>query len=105
MSEIESKYLSALQEIEQKKKEKDAVEKREKQELEKIKVAMNNLFSRPDGILVGKAIMNFCGLYKLKKNNNNLFEMGKERGKEELYLKLFKGMLRDDILANIENKD
>ena len=74
------------------------------EEAKKLKMACNNVFSSADGIVVARAFMRFCGLYGSKKNNNNLFEIGKERGKEEVYLFFFKSMLDNELINEIETK-
>lgn len=97
--------MSVIRKAEQRKELEKKQEDISQQELEKLRIAANNIFNTPDGRLFAKAFMRLSGIYKQNKNNNNLYEIGKERGKEELYLLLFKGLLADDIIIEIEKKE
>ncbi len=93
--------------LERQKKEKEAKEKRlnlNKKEFEKLKVACEYIFRLSEGKILAKAMMRMSGIYTHNKNNNNLYEIGKERGKEEMYLFFVKGMLPTRIVMDIEKK-
>ena len=89
-----------------KKKEEDKAKKQKMniEELKALKKACEYIFSLPEGRIFAKAFMRMSGIYSARKNNNNLVEMGKERGKEELYLFFIKGMLDTRTVIKIESK-
>lgn len=92
--------------IDNAKKKKEIIEQKEaqlKKDLEELKDIANNLFSTPEGMKFARAIMKYCGLYNTKKSSD-LYRIGIERGKEEIYLMFFKGLLNDDVISQIESK-
>lgn len=89
---------------EKKKKAQEAQAQFNEKELQDLKDSMEIICRRPEGIIFARAFMMLSGLYKLNKNNNNLYEIGVERGKEQLYLFLIKGLLPDDLISEIESK-
>ncbi len=95
---------NVVRKLEANKKAREELDKISGKELENLKAAAISIFSRAEGIVFARAFMKVCGLYKIEKNNNNLYEMGKERGKESLYLFFIKGLLPEDIVATIEKK-
>ncbi len=93
--------------IEKAKLAKEAKEKRlklNKEEYAKLKKSCEYIFKLPEGQILAKAFMRMSGIYSARKNNNNLYEIGKERGKEELYLFFIKGMLPTRTVMEIESK-
>ena len=95
---------NAMAQIEEKKKAKEAQAQFSSKEFEELKESMIIMCSKPEGIIFARAFMRLCGLYKAVKNDSNLYEIGKERGKEELYLFFIVGLLPPDIRASIEKK-
>jgi len=86
---------------------KEAIKKAAEEKAKWIKEAKDAariVFSTKTGIIFGRALMRLSGIYNKNKNSSNLYEIGKERGKEELYLELVKGLLSDDIVSQIERK-
>ena len=93
--------------LERAKKDREAKEKRlklNKEEYAKLKKSCEYIFSLPEGRIFAKAFMRMSGIYSARKNNNNLYEIGKERGKEEVYLFFIKGMLDTRTVMEIESK-
>ena len=106
---IDAKKLEKFTEnaLERAKKDKEAKEKRlklNKEEYIKLKKSCKYIFRLPEGLILAKAFMKMSGIYSARKNNNNLYEIGKERGKEELYLFFIKGMLPTRTVMEIESK-
>jgi len=75
-----------------------------KEELENIKKCAQFIFSSSEGITVARAMMRMSGIYKLKKDMNNLMQIGFERGLEHFYLFFIKGLLDYKTISDIERK-
>ena len=80
-------------------KKKEHAEK-QKQALRDLRVSCQRIFSTPDGKVVARALMKFCGLYRFPKTSDE-----KDRGKEEVYLYFIKQMLEPEQLLTIERGD
>ena len=89
-----------------KKKEEDKAKrlKLNKEEYIKLKKSCEYIFNLPEGQIFAKAFMRMSGIYSARKNNNNLYEIGVERGKEQLYLFFIKGLLPTRIVMEIESR-
>ncbi|MHA1970365.1 MAG: hypothetical protein ACTSXE_00785 [Candidatus Thorarchaeota archaeon] len=93
--------------IAKQKAEKEAQEKRKElsiQELKSVAKACRQVFGTKNGMLVARAMMRVSGIYKTNKNSTNMFEIGKERGREEMYLFFVKQFLNADTIAQIEKR-
>ena len=58
---------------EKKKKAQEAQAQFNEKELQGLKDSMEIICRRPEGIIFARAFMKLSGLYKLNKNNNNLY--------------------------------
>ncbi len=102
--EIEKFTENAVERAKKKEKDKAKRLKLNKEEYIKLKKSCEYIFKLPEGQILAKAFMRMSGIYSARKNNNNLYEIGKERGKEELYLFFIKGMLPTRTVMEIESK-
>lgn len=86
---------------------KQAQEREERNELSKkefaeLKKACRGVFSTRNGKVLAQAMMKFSGIYRINKEMNNPYVMGRERGQEFMYLFFVKGMLSSEQLSQIE---
>ncbi len=89
------------------KKDREAKEKRlklNKEEYARLKKSCEYIFKLPEGQILAKAFMRMSGIYSARKNTSSIYEIGLERGKEELYLFFIKGMLPTRTVMEIESK-
>lgn len=75
-----------------------------KKEMSELKRACRGIFSTRNGQYVARAMMKVSGIYRLNKNNTNVFAMGEERGREFMYLFFVKGMLSAEQMNQIETE-
>lgn len=82
-------------------KKKQELEEQLKKETELYKVALNRVANTEDGIIVLKAILAYCGIFKDQKlNAQDLLE---EKGKRSVYLASIRPYLKRQARILIEN--
>jgi hypothetical protein len=99
---MEDKLKSTASKLLEKAEERAKEQERLQEELKELKNEFNAVFGTKAGIKVARMMMKLSGIYNVNKTATDPVIMGEHRGMAKMYLVMIKGMLKADLIAEIE---